>query len=75
MATPRLLGVFAHPDDESFGPGGTLAKYAREGVEVHVCTVTDGNAGSRDADVPHGDADPGHDTLAGERLQELDQQE
>ncbi len=44
----RLLAIFAHPDDESFGPGGTLAKYAREGVEVHVCTVTDGAAGSYD---------------------------
>ena len=30
-----LLAVFAHPDDESFGPGGTLARYAAEGVQVH----------------------------------------
>jgi len=29
-----LLAVLAHPDDESFGPGGTLAHYAQEGVEV-----------------------------------------
>lgn len=46
MAGPRLLAILAHPDDESFGPGGTLAKYAHQGVEVHVCTVTDGAAGS-----------------------------
>jgi LmbE family N-acetylglucosaminyl deacetylase len=46
MMQRRLLGVFAHPDDESFGPGGTLAKYAREGVEVHVCILTDGATGS-----------------------------
>jgi LmbE family N-acetylglucosaminyl deacetylase len=41
-----LLGVFAHPDDESFGPGGTLARYAAEGAEVHVIIATDGIAGS-----------------------------
>jgi LmbE family N-acetylglucosaminyl deacetylase len=49
MVRPRLLAVFAHPDDESFGPGGTLARYARQGVQVHVCTVTDGAAGSYNA--------------------------
>ena len=43
---PILLAVFAHPDDESFGPGGTLAKYAAEGAIVHVVIATDGNAGS-----------------------------
>lgn len=42
----KLLAVLAHPDDESFGTGGTLAKYAREGVEVHICIATDGAAGS-----------------------------
>jgi LmbE family N-acetylglucosaminyl deacetylase len=47
MAVHRsLLGVFAHPDDESFGPGGTLARYAAEGVQVHVIIATDGIAGS-----------------------------
>lgn len=41
-----LLTVLAHPDDESFGPGGTLAKYARQGVDVHIAIATDGVAGS-----------------------------
>ena len=45
-AKRTLLGVFAHPDDESFGPGGTLAKYAAQGVQVHVIIATDGDAGS-----------------------------
>lgn len=42
----RLLAVLAHPDDESFGIGGTLARYADEGVEVHIAIATDGVAGS-----------------------------
>jgi LmbE family N-acetylglucosaminyl deacetylase len=41
-----LLAVFAHPDDETFRPGGTLALLARHGVEVHVLTATRGQAGS-----------------------------
>jgi LmbE family N-acetylglucosaminyl deacetylase len=41
-----LLAVLAHPDDESFGIGGTLARYVREGVDVHVAIATDGIAGS-----------------------------
>ena len=32
----RLMCVTAHPDDESLGFGGTLARYAAEGVEVSV---------------------------------------
>jgi len=42
----RLLAVLAHPDDESFGPGGTFARYAAEGVDVHIAIATDGVAGS-----------------------------
>lgn len=43
---PRLVAVFAHPDDETFRPGGTLALLAAGGVEVHLLTVTRGQAGS-----------------------------
>ena len=41
----RLMCVLAHPDDESLGTGGTLAKYAAEGVETHVVTATRGERG------------------------------
>ena len=45
--TEGLLAVFAHPDDESFRCGGTLALLARRGVQqVHVLTATRGEAGS-----------------------------
>lgn len=40
-----ILGVFAHPDDESMGPGGTLAKYAAAGHAVKFISATDGGAG------------------------------
>ena len=45
MRAKKLLAVLAHPDDESLGVGGTLAKYASEGVEVFVLTATRGDAG------------------------------
>jgi LmbE family N-acetylglucosaminyl deacetylase len=41
----RLLAVFAHPDDESLGFGGTLARYASAGAEVFVLTATRGEGG------------------------------
>jgi LmbE family N-acetylglucosaminyl deacetylase len=44
--TPVLLAVFAHPDDETFRPGGTLALLARQGVKVHLITLTHGEGGS-----------------------------
>ena len=40
-----LLAVFAHPDDESFGVGGMLAKYAAEGVHVVLACATRGDVG------------------------------
>lgn len=39
------MAVLAHPDDESLGFGGTLAKYAAEGVEVSLVTATRGDRG------------------------------
>jgi LmbE family N-acetylglucosaminyl deacetylase len=41
----KLMGVLAHPDDESLGIGGTLAKYAGEGVETYLVTATRGECG------------------------------
>jgi LmbE family N-acetylglucosaminyl deacetylase len=41
-----LLAVFAHPDDETYRCGGTLALLAQRGVRVHVLTATRGQAGS-----------------------------
>src|SRR6187551_3268086 len=41
----RLLCVLAHPDDESLGTGGTLAKYSGEGIETFVVTATRGERG------------------------------
>ena len=43
--TLRLMCVLAHPDDESLGTGGTLAKYAAEGIETFVVTATRGERG------------------------------
>lgn len=51
----RLLAVFAHPDDESFGPAGTLAVHSAAGVDVHVAIMTDGAAGTPASGFPHGD--------------------
>ena len=44
----RLMCVLAHPDDESLGTGGVLAKYSREGVETFVVTATRGERGRFD---------------------------
>lgn len=40
-----ILSVLAHPDDESFGMGGTLALYAARGVKVHLVCATRGEVG------------------------------
>ncbi len=49
----KLLAVFAHPDDESFICGGTLAKYASEGVEITLVSATRGEMGRRMGNPPY----------------------
>ncbi len=44
---PRVLAIFAHPDDETFLAGGTLAKYAAQGWDVRVISATYGENGQR----------------------------
>jgi LmbE family N-acetylglucosaminyl deacetylase len=41
-AVRRVLAVASHPDDETLGAGGTLARHADQGDEVWVCILTDG---------------------------------
>lgn len=43
----KILYVFPHPDDESFGPGPLLARQRREGHEVYLLTLTRGEATSQ----------------------------
>jgi LmbE family N-acetylglucosaminyl deacetylase len=45
MSKGRILCILAHPDDETFGPGGTIAKYADLGYETFLATATKGEAG------------------------------
>ena len=48
----RLLGLYAHPDDETFCTGGTFARYAEQGAEIMVISATRGQAGQiRDAGI------------------------
>jgi LmbE family N-acetylglucosaminyl deacetylase len=51
MAIRTVLVLFAHPDDADFMCGGTVAKWAREGVDVHYVSITDGSAGSNEPGV------------------------
>lgn len=41
----RFMCILAHPDDESLGLGGVLAKYAAEDVETYLITATRGERG------------------------------
>lgn len=55
MNTKRtILSVLAHPDDESFGMGGTLALYARKGCDVYLVCATRGELGTVDPEYLQG---------------------
>jgi LmbE family N-acetylglucosaminyl deacetylase len=45
------MAIYAHPDDAEFGMAGTVAKWAKAGVEMTYCMVTNGASGSDDADM------------------------
>ncbi len=56
QAAPKrtILAVFAHPDDE-IGVGPVLARYADEGHEVYLATITSGQRGAGNTDIPAGE--------------------
>jgi LmbE family N-acetylglucosaminyl deacetylase len=65
------MAVLAHPDDESLGTGGTIAKYSSEGVEVFLLTATRGNSGRYRGHRPGEPQHPGPAALATIREAEL----
>lgn len=67
MNKHTLLAIFAHPDDESMGMGGTLAKYSDEGVETHLLCATRGERGWFGDPEAH----PGFESLGQTRTLEL----
>ncbi len=54
MSNQTLLAVLAHPDDESFGMGGTLALYASRGVDVYLVCATRGEVGEASPELLQG---------------------
>jgi LmbE family N-acetylglucosaminyl deacetylase len=63
--------VAAHPDDETLGFGGVLARYASEGVETFLVTATRGQAGRYRGHRPGDPAHPGAAELGRIREREL----
>jgi LmbE family N-acetylglucosaminyl deacetylase len=47
-APPRVMSIHAHPDDQEFTVGGTLAKWARAGSSIMTVCITSGGAGSNE---------------------------
>ncbi|MFN8491536.1 MAG: PIG-L family deacetylase [Caldilineaceae bacterium] len=64
---PKLMGIFAHPDDETLGAGGVFAKYGAEGVETYLVMATRGERGWQGEPT----ANPGLEALGAFREQEL----
>ena len=52
--TKTILAVLAHPDDETFGLGGTLALYARKGYKTYYVCATRGEVGAADEEYMRG---------------------
>ncbi len=46
----RVLAIYGHPDDPEISAGGTLARWAGAGAEVHVAVTTRGDKGTSDPD-------------------------
>ncbi len=67
MAARRLLISYAHPDDESFGLGGLIAKYVAAGVDVSLICATNGDRGTVAPEFLNG-----YESVAQLRLAELD---
>ena len=51
LTIERAMVIYAHPDDAEFGVAGTVAKWAKAGVEVTYCMITNGASGSQDPDM------------------------
>lgn len=51
LVIKRAMVIYAHPDDAEFSVAGTVAKWAKAGVEVTYCMVTNGASGSQDPDI------------------------
>ncbi|CAN5471098.1 MAG: PIG-L family deacetylase [Chloroflexi bacterium] len=64
-----LMTVHAHPDDETIGTGGVMARYAAEGQRVICVTCTNGEMG--EIVVPELDTPENHERLADLRRGEL----
>src|SRR5437762_7034217 len=72
MTAPlTLMAVHAHPDDESSSTGGTLARYASEGLRTVVVTCTNGELGDAPGGIKPGEAGHDEETVAQIRLDEL----
>src|SRR4029077_15127325 len=72
MTTPRrLMVIAAHPDDETMGFGGGLARYASEGVETSLVVATRGDRGKYRGHAIGSPEHPGRERLAEMREQEL----
>ena len=52
--TKTILAVLAHPDDETFGLGGTLALYAQRGYTTYYVCATRGEVGAADEEFMKG---------------------